>query len=186
MSRADVLGGDFSDALAAINVPSYVIDKAGVIRWLNPAAEKLVGNVRGKPFTAVVAPEDRQRAREAFARKVAGTYRVTDVEVTVVGRDGQRIKVEISSVQLNEEQRVVGVFGQVTDVEVHEVAPVPLPALTPRLSEVLRHLEHGKSTAQIAEELQLSQETVKNHIRRLLRTLDCHTRLEAVARTRAA
>jgi DNA-binding NarL/FixJ family response regulator len=46
---------------------------------------------------------------------------------------------------------------------------------------VLRLLEHGRSTDQIAEELHLSIETVRNHIRRLLRALDVHSRLEAVA-----
>ena len=34
--------------LEHVNVPSYLIDTSGVIRWLNPAAEKIVGNVRGR------------------------------------------------------------------------------------------------------------------------------------------
>jgi DNA-binding NarL/FixJ family response regulator len=53
--------------------------------------------------------------------------------------------------------------------------------LTPRQSEVLRLLMRGRSTSQIAEELHLSVETVRNHIRRLMRALGVHTRLEAVA-----
>ena len=47
--------------------------------------------------------------------------------------------------------------------------------------EVLRLLEHGRSTEQIAEELHLSVETVRNHIRAMFRALDVHSRLEAVA-----
>jgi DNA-binding NarL/FixJ family response regulator len=39
---------------------------------------------------------------------------------------------------------------------------------------------------QIAVELHLSSETVKNHIRRLFRALDVNSRLEAVAAARAA
>jgi DNA-binding NarL/FixJ family response regulator len=46
---------------------------------------------------------------------------------------------------------------------------------------VLRFLEHGRSTEQIARELHLSTETVRNHIRHLLRALNVHSRLEAVA-----
>jgi len=38
------LGADIESALTAVNVPSYVIDRSGVIRWLNPAAERVVGN----------------------------------------------------------------------------------------------------------------------------------------------
>ena len=39
----------------------------------------------------------------------------------------------------------------------------------------------GLSTGQIAKELHLSTETVRNHVRHLLRALGVHTRLEAVA-----
>jgi DNA-binding NarL/FixJ family response regulator len=42
-------------------------------------------------------------------------------------------------------------------------------------------LAQGYSTAQIAEELHLSVETVRNHIRRLFHALGVHSRLEAVA-----
>ena len=185
-SRANALrevAGDLPDALEAINVPSYLIDPSGVIRWVNPAAERIVGDVRGRQFTSVVAPEDTRRAREHFARKVAGNERVTDTGAVVVGPDGERTKVEISSVPLLQGHRVVGVFGQVTDIAEPEERPA-LPSLTPRQTEILRMLEHGRSTEQIAGELHLSTETVRNHVRRLLRALDVHTRLEAVARAR--
>jgi DNA-binding NarL/FixJ family response regulator len=46
---------------------------------------------------------------------------------------------------------------------------------------VLRLLDRGHSTVQIAAELHLSLETVRNHIRHLMRALGVHTRLEAVA-----
>ena len=55
------------------------------------------------------------------------------------------------------------------------------PDLTPRQTEVLGLLERGLSTEQIARELQLSVETVRNHIRAVLRGLGVHSRLEAVA-----
>ena len=40
------MGADVEDALEAISVPSYVLDSSGVVRWLNPAATRLVGDVR--------------------------------------------------------------------------------------------------------------------------------------------
>jgi two-component system response regulator DegU len=42
-------------------------------------------------------------------------------------------------------------------------------------------LERGRSTMQIAAELHLSPETVRNHVRHLLRAFGVHSRLEAVA-----
>jgi LuxR family maltose regulon positive regulatory protein len=50
---------------------------------------------------------------------------------------------------------------------------------------VLRLLEQGRSTKQIAAELHVSTETVRNHIRRLFRALGVHSRLEAVAAGRS-
>jgi DNA-binding NarL/FixJ family response regulator len=61
------------------------------------------------------------------------------------------------------------------------VASTPPAHLTPRQAEVLRFLEQGRSTKQIAQELHLSTETVKNHVRHLLRALGVNSRLEAVA-----
>ena len=166
--------------LEHVNVPSYVIDTAGIVRWLNPAARKIVGDVRGRQFASVVAPEDTRRARELFARKLVGAERVTDAGVSIVDADGGRVAVEVSSVPVFRGEHVVGVFGQVSDV-VEEPHPHPDLSLTPRQREVLELLERGRSTAQIAEELHLSTETVRNHIRHVLRATGAHSRLEAVA-----
>ena len=183
MSGLRTIGGDVEGALENINVPSYVIDVAGVIRWLNPAAEQLVGDCRGRQFTSVVAPEERRRSREVFAQKVAGTKQVTDAAVVLIDPDGDRLDVELSSVPLRRGHRVIGVFGQIPHWE-EEPRSVPHPHLTPRQAEVLGLLEHGRSTSQIAHELHLSQETVRNHVRHVLRALGVNSRLEAVAAAR--
>jgi PAS domain S-box-containing protein len=168
------------DALEHVNVPSYVIDTAGVIRWVNPAGKRIVGDVLGRQFTSVVAPEETLRARELFARKVVGGETVTDSAVALVDRDGDRVGVEVSSIPLYDGQHVVGVFGQVSDIE-EEPSPHPELHLTPRQAEILDLLERGRSTMQIAEQLHLSKETVRNHIRHLLRAVGVNSRLEAVA-----
>lgn len=183
MSALEALGNDVEEALEHINVPSYVIDETGIIRWINPAAERLVGNVRGRQFTSVVAPEEKTRAQQEFAKKVYGGATTTDADIVLVDDAGKRVMVEVHSVRLRRGDRVVGVFGQLE----HEPMSEPvgaLAALTPRQSEILRLLEHGRSTNQIAEELHLSRETVRNHIRHILQALGVHSRLEAVALAR--
>ena len=70
------------------------------------------------------------------------------------------MSIEVSAVPLRSGGRVIGVFGQVKDVD-EEEAPAPHPHLTPRQSEVLRLLERGRSTEQIALEFQLSMETFR-------------------------
>ena len=180
MSKLEALGGDVEGALERISIPSYVIDSHGVIRWTNSAAVQVVGDgCVGRQFTSFVAPEDVLRARQAFASKIVGTVKVTDAEVVLVHEDGTRVAVEVSSVPLVRGGHVIGVFGQFHRDDVSERRPHP--ALTPRQAEILRLLERGRSTRQIAEELHLSLETVRNHIRHLMRALGVHSRLEAVA-----
>ena len=172
--------GDVQRALDDVNVPSYAIDRFGVIRWLNPAGLKLLGDVRGRQQSSVVAPEQVREARESFTRKVLGTERSTDASVVVLGSDGERLQVDISSVPLHDGGRIVGVFGIVAHRE-DSTPPGPHPHLTPRQNQVLHLLAHGRSTAQIAEELHLSIDTVRNHVRRMLRALGAHSRIEALA-----
>ena len=179
------VGGDVEQALESVSVPSYVLDTAGIVRWLNPAAERIVGDVRGRHFTSVVAPEDTRRARDSFSRKVLGGATATELSGVLLSPTGGRIAVEISSTSLVSGERVVGVFG-LFEARDDDRAPSPHPHLTPRQVEVLHFLEQGRSTKQIAVELHLSTETVRNHVRGLFRALGVHSRLEAVAVGRAA
>lgn len=183
-SSLEALDADVELALEHVNVPSYVIDASGIIRWVNPAARRIVGDCRGRQFTSVVAPEDRRRAREVFAQKVVGNKVVTESSGIIIGADGERYDCEISGVRLTRGGHVVGVFGQVPHLAARDEPREPHPHLTPRQAEVLAMLEHGRSTAQIAGELHLSQETVRNHVRHLLRALGVNSRLEAVAAAR--
>ncbi len=61
-------------------------------------------------------------------------------------------------------------------------APAGLEALglTPRQTEVLAQLLQGKPNKLIARELNLSVETVKDHVAAVLRALDVNTRTQAV------
>jgi PAS domain S-box-containing protein len=179
------LGGDVEQALQGVGVPSYVLDTTGIVRWINPAAERLLGDVRGRHFTSVVAPEDSRRARELFSRKVLGSSPATEATGVLVSTTGTRVQVEVSGVRLLNGERVVGVFGLIED-RPNDTTAAPHPLLTPRQAEVLHLLEQGHSTRQIAAELHVSIATVRNHVRGLFRALGVHTRLEAVAAARNA
>jgi PAS domain S-box-containing protein len=172
-----------SHTLDDVVVPTYVVDRVGLIRWVNPAARELVGDARGRRFTSVVAPEETLEAREHFARELSGSERVTDAEVVLLDDGGGRVDADISSVPLLGDHRIVGVFGQISEVAVaaREDASRHLDS---GQTQVLRLLSRGASTEQIGEMLQLSRETVRNHVRGLLRALGVDTRLEAVVAAR--
>jgi DNA-binding NarL/FixJ family response regulator len=57
---------------------------------------------------------------------------------------------------------------------------VPTPRLTDRELEVLKLVAQGMSNREIAGELYISENTVKNHVRNILEKLHLHSRMEAV------
>ena len=176
---------DAERALADIPVPSYVLDTAGVVQWINPAAERLLGDVRGRHFTSVVGPEDRARARELFARKVLGTSAATETSGVFVSNDGTRVALEVSAVPLMGGERVVGVFGLLTG-PLDEEASTPPAHLTPRQAEVRRVSSSRDARRSRSRRSSMSAETVRNHVRHLMRALGVNSRLEAVAAARHA
>ena len=57
---------------------------------------------------------------------------------------------------------------------------VPTPRLTDREMEVLKLVAKGLNNRDIAKELFISENTVKNHVRNILEKLQLHSRMEAV------
>jgi DNA-binding NarL/FixJ family response regulator len=61
-----------------------------------------------------------------------------------------------------------------------EQQAIPPPRLTDRELQVLRLVAKGKNNRDIAKDLFISENTVKNHIRNILEKLHLHSRMEAV------
>jgi DNA-binding CsgD family transcriptional regulator len=179
------VAGFIGNGLADINVPAYILDSNGVIRWMNPHAVELLGDHRGALFTAPVAPEAKPVAQLEFRKKLLGTARTSDYHSVLRLRSGAHVPVEIHAVALNDGGRIVGIFG-IVDVPSRRTARRPSPAadITPRQHEVLRSLARGLSTVQMAESMGISPETVRNHVKALLRELGVNSRLEALVEAR--
>lgn len=174
--------GDIPDALERLPVPIFAINRNMTIRWLNSASRELIGDCVGERFESVLEPGSVPVATQAFARKILGRVASTEYEVTLRRRDGTLVRAEISSVPVNGGRSVAGVFGL---AEVNEDAPPTRASdgqisLTPRQAQVLHLLARGCSTEQMADELGVAVDTVRNHVRDVLRRLGVHSRLEAV------
>lgn len=66
-----------------------------------------------------------------------------------------------------------GVFGKISNRDPH--------SLTEREMTVLQELSHGLATREIAEQIYVSEETVKAHLKQIYRKLNVKDRTEAVA-----
>lgn len=168
--------------LQRVNVPSFIGDANGRILWLNDAAKDVFGDRTGDLYTTVVAPEDAERVATEIGRMRGGATG-SDYEMDAILGDGRRRRVEVSSVPIEGNAVCHGIFGVVLRPGARPSATTESP-LTPRQQEVLELLVNGQSTRQIAESLHLSRETIRNHVRDLLRALGVHSRIEALAEAR--
>ena len=177
-------GEDVQSALERISVPSYVLDQTGIVRWINPAAERI------GPWATSAAASSRRSSPPRTAGGHASFLAEGARDGGEHGHDGhlrlRRRRPRDARAQLGAaharraRRRHFGLLSKPLD---EEPAP-PHPQLTPRQVEVLRLLEQGHSTRQIAEELHVTTETVRHHVRGIFRVLGVHSRLEAVALAR--
>jgi PAS domain S-box-containing protein len=168
--------------LQRVNVPCFISDANGQILWLNDAANAAFGDRAGHLYTDIVVPEHTGRVAAEIDRMRNGATH-SDYEIDAILRDGRHRRVEISAVPIEGNAVFHGVFGVVLRPGAQPSAAAASP-LTPRQQEVLELLASGRSTRDIAASLHLSRETVRNHVRDLLRALGAHSRIEALAEAR--
>jgi DNA-binding CsgD family transcriptional regulator len=179
-ARMPIEGQQLKPVLERLTAPSFAIDIRGKVRWQNDAAVDLLGDIRGRPFTAAVAPHDISRLRRQFARKIVDGN-ASDFEATLITKSGGVASCGLSSTALHRDGLIVGVFGVITRQPRGEYPrPVGADRLTARQFEVLQLVAGGATTEEIAEVLHLSRETVRNHVHAVLRRLGARNRLEAV------
>jgi DNA-binding CsgD family transcriptional regulator len=179
----ETLGADLAPSLERLDFATAIMDVSGRIRWQNPASVALVGQRCGSHFASALAPEHVREGKNAFTRQILGTEDSLDRELVVVDTAGRRTTVVATAVPVYSGDRVVGVLGMAQRIS-DAKPPVARPHLTPRQYEILSLLANGRSTCEIAAELGIALDTTRGHIRRLLRALDSHSRLEAVVRGR--
>jgi DNA-binding CsgD family transcriptional regulator len=151
---------------------------------MNKAAEALLGRTTGRRFTSLFAPEAVNGARDQFARKMLGAAEPSRCRTSLIAKNGARIPAELFVVSLRRSGRPVGVLAIALPVDEPRgegERQTTGPDLTPRQHDVLRLLADGRTTDEIAAHLGIAQETVRNHIRTLLRQLRVRTRTEAVS-----
>ncbi|MBI4933470.1 MAG: response regulator transcription factor [Actinobacteria bacterium] len=82
-------------------------------------------------------------------------------------------------------RRLLDMLGRTPEQSEH-TAPDPFPQLTQREQEVLEQLARGKRNAAIADELFLSERTVRNYVSNIFTKLQVADRAQAIAAARDA
>ena len=108
----------------------------------------------------------------------ASGYLLKDASIDEVAQavalvaDGQSLISPSMAIKLLDEFKQMSVIGRRQDVAA--------PRLTDRELEVLRLVARGLNNRDIAKDLYISENTVKNHVRNILEKLQLHSRMEAV------
>jgi DNA-binding CsgD family transcriptional regulator len=157
---------------AALDLPLYLLDAEGVVRWANAPAEQIAPELVGRPFTSLFDGDEALRAAAMFQRNVRWA-RHPDYSVDLPSG----MRVQISSAPLDGDGYAIAIFGT---GEPGHPPPARVDGLTERQGEILALLRGGASTDQIAQRLALSRETVRNHVRHVVERLGVRSRLEAV------
>jgi PAS domain S-box-containing protein len=173
--------------LDSLMVPVSLHDVDGRFVHMNSAAERASGftnaQLLGHHFTYLLRPEARENVETQFRRAVEHGEPADFVTVFVdAGRHLRGVRAQHLPLQDGDE--IVGVLILAFEVRrpPSEAAHVtPDPRVTARQREILALIAAGLSTAEVARELTLSSETVRNHLRNAFRELRAHTRVEAIA-----
>lgn len=72
------------------------------------------------------------------------------------------------------------VLEQFQELSLRREAETLISPITPRETEILQYIAQGYLNKQIAAELEISEQTIKNHVTSILRKLNANARTEAV------
>jgi PAS domain S-box-containing protein len=168
-------------------VPVSLHDVDGRFVHANAAAERASGytnaQLRGRHFTDLLRPEARENVESHF-RRALEHGEPADFVTVFVDAGGNLRGTRAQHLPLRHDDAIVGVLILAFEVRrpsSDHLHLAPAPHVTPRQREILVLIAAGLSTAEVANELTLSPETVRNHLRNASRELRAHTRVEAIA-----
>ena len=172
-------------ALFVTGEAGFLVNRASrVVSW-NRAAEHLTGI---RSACAIGCFWDTLLAASGAAdhdRLARAGLPAHDVEIEIAVPRG-RISVQLATVaiELDGASRILHLMRPVTHAAGYAAGWSPRIELTPRQLEVLQFLARGEQARAIAATLVLSEATVRNHIRAVLREFGVSCQLAAVARAR--
>ncbi len=166
-------------------------DALSVIAW-NDEAERLTGigagAALGRPCWEVLRGVSERgdlicHAGCSGARLAREGWPVPCRRMLIATPSGRKL-VSVSTISVRRDGEQPVVLNLIRNGSSSEPTKKAAQRLTARQVEVLQLLAKGEPAKVIAAGLQISETTVRNHIAAVLRRLNCHSQLEAVAEAR--
>ena len=142
------------------------------------AARQIRGDVPTTKILMLTVSDEEDDLYEAIKAGANG-YLLKEISVEEVAEAIRAVTQGQSLISPSMASKLLNEFNALVK-RAEEKQQFPAPALTAREVEVLRLVAKGMSNREIAEELYISENTVKNHVRNILEKLHLHNRMEAV------
>ncbi|MQA95969.1 MAG: response regulator [Streptosporangiales bacterium] len=110
----------------------------------------------------------------------ASGYLLKEISIEEVASAVRKVYHGQSLINPSMASKLIAEFASMAKKGEERPQQVPAPKLTDREMEVLRLVARGLNNRDIAKELFISENTVKNHVRNILEKLQLHSRMEAV------
>ncbi|HEX2166847.1 MAG TPA: PAS domain S-box protein, partial [Longimicrobiales bacterium] len=98
----------------------YALDLEGRFTEVSRAAAELIGRsvdeLIGMRFSAIVAPEDLAAAAAAFQRRIGGATEISEFDIHIIRKDGERRLLRIRGTDIRDGDRVLGSQGIGRDI----------------------------------------------------------------------
>ncbi|MFP5578050.1 MAG: response regulator [Acidimicrobiia bacterium] len=142
------------------------------------ATRRIAEKVPTAKILMLTVSDEEEDLYEAVKAGATG-YLLKEVSIEEVAPAARAVVAGQSLISPSMASKLLGEFSNLAK-RAEERSSVPTPRLTERELEVLRLVALGKSNREIAGDLYISENTVKNHVRNILEKLHLHTRMEAV------
>ncbi|MFP5322434.1 MAG: response regulator [Acidimicrobiia bacterium] len=142
------------------------------------ATRRISEKVPTTKILMLTVSDEEEDLYEAIKAGATG-YLLKEVSIEEVAPAARAVVAGQSLISPSMASKLLGEFSNLAK-RAEERSSVPTPRLTERELEVLRLVAQGKSNREIAGDLYISENTVKNHVRNILEKLHLHTRMEAV------
>jgi DNA-binding NarL/FixJ family response regulator len=184
-SDIEVVGqaGDGTEAIerASEALPDVVLMDVRMPRSSGIEACRAIKEVAPSAKIIILTMSDEEEDLFEAIRAGASGYLLKDIPLDEVSEAVRAVNGGQSLISPAMAGKLLTEFAALAKRDQEEVPQqVPAPKLTDREMQVLKLVARGMNNRDIAKELFISDNTVKNHVRNILEKLQIHSRMEAV------
>jgi DNA-binding NarL/FixJ family response regulator len=169
--------GDEGTTLASASAPDVVLLDIRMPRRTGLEACQAIKQAVPSAKIIMLTVSDEEADLYEAVKSGASGYLLKDSSIEEVA---QAVRVVADGQSLISPSMAVKLIDEFKQMSRPERSHVPGLRLTERELEVLRLVARGLNNREIAKQLYISENTVKNHVRNILEKLQLHSRMEAV------